>query len=190
MEASNGPSSPDDELMTAAVEEPARYEFQSFLSDDEDMHDAVPDLPVAEELHKPQDPPEPPLSPMHIDMPHPDVPQPPIDPPEEFLPLYDYANGFANGATHGFTDSISARSIAESAPDIHGRNVRIVDIEVRLPWLSPTQRATFEYVEGLDDEVAPKIEYYSPRRLRKRPKVSPNTVVLVSSDRIGEVVGI
>jgi hypothetical protein len=156
--------SSEDELTGGPIQEPARYEFQSFLSDNEDMPDAVPEPPAPDESPAGSAPPI--LSDMLHTL---------VDGHEAPSSNNGYANGSVKSATGSFrgsfTRSVTGRSVTGSVSDIHGHDVRIVDIEVGLKWLSPAQRAAFEYVEMDEDELAPTADYRSPRRLRRRRKV-------------------
>jgi len=171
MSARKGFLSSEDELVAGSIQEPVRYEFQPFLSnDDEDMPDVIPEPLVPDETSE--------LSPRPILS---DMAQPPIE--DHDTPLLDdgYApldDGHVNGSANGATGSVSSVAgsfkgrVTGSASDNHGSDVKIVDIEVGLTWLSPIQRAAFKYVEVDEDELAQGFDKYSPRRLRKRQKVS------------------
>ncbi|KAK0614191.1 PHD/FYVE-zinc-finger like domain-containing protein [Immersiella caudata] len=155
--------SSEDELAADPIQEPARYEFQSFLSDDEEMPDASPESPTRGESPEPRPP-------ATLD----EMLQAAIDNSEATSADSSLANGRANGTSASFTSSfagrVTGRSAKGSAPDLNGHGVRLVDIEVGLSWLSPSQRAAFEHVEV--EEYIPSADYRSPRRLRTRHKAA------------------
>ncbi|KAK4452364.1 hypothetical protein QBC34DRAFT_33723 [Podospora aff. communis PSN243] len=163
MSTRNSLLSSEDELAADPIQEPARYEFQSSLSDDEDMPDAPPESSALEQS------PERNL-PASLD----EMLQAAIDRTETTPSSRSFANGrvsrTSGSVTGSFMGSVTGRSVADSASEMISRNVRIVDIEVGLNWLSPSRRAAFDHVEV--EDYIPKADYHLPRKLRTRHKVS------------------
>jgi hypothetical protein len=155
--------SSEDELAADPIQEPARYEFQSFLSDDEDMPDAPLESPPRGESPEPKPP-------ATLD----EMLQSAIDNSEATPADGSFANGRVNGTSASFASSfagsVTGRSATNSTSDMNDHGARLVDIEVGLNWLSPSQRAAFEHVEV--EEYVPNADYRSPMKLRTRHKVS------------------
>lgn len=163
MSTRNSVLSSEDELAADPIQEPARYEFQSSLSVDEDMPDASPESSALEQSPERKPP-------ATLD----EILQAAIDRTEANPSSGSFANGRVSRAsesvTGSFVGSLTGRSVTGSASEMISRSVRIVVIEVGLNWLSPSQRAAFDHVEV--EDYIPKADYHSPRKLRTRHKVS------------------
>ncbi|KAK3360160.1 hypothetical protein B0T25DRAFT_534901 [Lasiosphaeria hispida] len=152
--------SSEDELLVDAITEPVRYEFQPYLSDDEELPEAPEDL---ESLQAPDTP----------DASILDTPEPPEQPitSDVALPRADY--GGTRSLSKASTSGLTTQPTNGASNGIIGR-VRVVDIEVPLPWLSRTHRAAFQHVRVLGDEATPEAERYPARRSRRLvTKASP-----------------
>ena len=167
MSTQNPVPSSKDELTVGAIREPMRYEFQSFLSDDEDdpfkilmqrQHQRQPAAEDARVAPMTEDTPEPLDSPMAIDAQSPMEEQEESDFDDEItVPGEVDTNGAVNGIE---SDVVSG---------YRDRSCRVVDIEVGLRWMSPALRADFDYVE-VPEYVAGE-EPHPQRELRNRRKV-------------------
>ena len=153
MDITNHINSSEDELVALATE-PGTYEFQSELSDSDDyMHeDAPPDHIITDiELQTVAEP-----------APESESPEPKLQPPAPMSPASDRSEktstpallgdspeslDFATGALNGIVDR--AREVKAKTPD-----VRFVDILVSVPWISPTQRDDFMYIEPDEEDLS------------------------------------
>jgi len=190
----NTPTDPRNGLSGPPVAEPARYEFQSYLSDDDDeaalLRTAQEPLP-AEHPHPDF------LMSAHAQSLEMDVDeqadaaqeqgqgQGPIGPtsPSEAA-LTDSANSEADAmdVDSGAVDLTSpprhVASTAASSPDViitRARRARPVKIVVAVPKISKKKQKTYKVIDlESDDElsIASAPKNYSPRRLRKRTQVS------------------
>ena len=160
------PSS-EDELTVGAIREPIRYEFQSFLEDDEDdpfkilmqhQNQRQPATEDARDVPMTEDTPEPADSPMAVDV------QSPIEGQEE-SDFDDEITGPGEVDTNGAVNGIESDVVS----GYRDRSCRVVDIEVGLRWMSPALRADFDYVK-VPEYVAGE-EPLPQRELRNRPKV-------------------
>lgn len=169
MAAANGSLSPDDELrLDPVAAEPPAFEFQSDLTDDDDddeEHDdngnapdplaldevASASLALAGSLETPvktesKSPP----------------PGPTIEEEEKGEDVG------VNGAAAAETAAAAATEEEEAEEHKQKSDVRFVDVEVSLPWMSPSRRAEYEHVEVGEYLPPPEDEYHRPRRRRHR----------------------
>jgi hypothetical protein len=117
--------------------EPVAYEFQSDLSDDEPdplTLDAIASASLALTGTLQQHP-----QPSAMDW------------------VAAEASSHSQSATNG-----QANDVAREQEDGHAARIRPVDIEVRLPWLSPARRAAYEYIK------VPLLTHDEYQRLRRR----------------------
>ncbi|KAK3685472.1 hypothetical protein B0T22DRAFT_465755 [Podospora appendiculata] len=154
MAKNNSFLSSDDELLEAPTIEPTAYEFQSDVSDDDDDDDANEEGNGDQHL--------PPQADSETD---------PIvleNSPEPVRSSVSAAPGAApeKPAIEDFEDEIATETVTRdsfvswtSRFSNGARNrVKVVDIEVPIPWLPPAQRSKFVYMK-VDDE-----DYYMTRR--------------------------
>ncbi|KAK1754807.1 chromodomain-helicase [Echria macrotheca] len=180
MAGPKGLPSSDDELVHNAFEEPVRYEFQSYLSDDAESADNVDDdaLETAPDQNGSHHSSNHGAKGMDSES-HVWEGQEDDGMEEDALPVTSHTNGTTNGIHVG--DSGSEYDIAmdetingvetDSPSDYAGKGTRPVDIEVVLDWIDPEERDEYEAVD-VDDEPVSKVTSYSPRRLRKRKRTS------------------
>lgn len=183
----DGRLSPEGELMNGAVAEPARYEFQSFLSDDEEDASEPTVDPAAEPVAKlaatdspaPKDEPEkspiPKLPPIIVSSHK-------IAATKRRGASVSTANGHGNRTTDGVKNGIVTNRTKNG-----GRgNVKLARIEVTIPWLSHEERAAFEYMEVDDgeDELALEKKRYPRRRrgLKVSDYFSSHSCVIACAD--------
>ena len=179
----------DSELFAAPITEPDRYEFQSYLSDDEDV--ILPSTEPADDFDEPSAVESPQTLPEDIDM---DQNTGAAEDDEEDEEEYrasasedDSAPSVANG--HGGGDEGGGDSDSDSEPVVARprRGPRKVKIEVALPRLSRRKRQSYELMEVESYEPSPvpaRPPVFSPRRLRKRTKVSVLSFVMVEPARV------
>ena len=146
--------SSDDEL-TALATEPGTYEFQSELSDSDDyMRDEAPPDHIVTDIEL-QNATE------AVPEPEPEA-EPKLQPPAPMSPDSDRSERTStgrhgdssldsvNGALNGLMDKArKARKAKTNTPD-----VKFVDIQVSVPWISPTQRDDFMYIEPDEEDLS------------------------------------
>lgn len=170
------------------IGEPARYEFQSYLSDDEEIPDDEPPLIATEGIEADHS--------EHDSSPEPSAKRHRSGSPlptkraiakntksRSETPLLNgssssHVNGLSNGSTSGANATpslIGTTSANEFATEVDtdGENlIKMTEIEVAIDWMPLEERATFDHVEVPDYEPEPvPVGHYSPRRLRTRRKV-------------------
>ncbi|KAK0720571.1 hypothetical protein B0H67DRAFT_576648 [Lasiosphaeris hirsuta] len=162
--------SSEDELFTGTITERARSEFQSYLSDNEELPEAPEALGGLEELEgleASEGLESPDAAPDTMMLNTPEPPEQPLS-SDVALPEADY--GRSPPLSSGSTDGITNHRTNGNFHGIIGR-VRAVDIEVPLPWLSRRRRATFRRVEvpaeETTPEATPEAERYPARRSRR-----------------------
>jgi len=194
----NNHSGPDDELQPfQTIEEPARYEFQSYLSDDEEIRDNETPLIASEDTEAGPS--------QYGSSPEPELERHFSESPvlskrarakgtksRSGTPLPNgfsssHANGLGNGsasggnATASVAGTTSTNELANEV-DTDGENlIKMTEIEVAIDWMPPEERETFDHVEVPDYEPEHiPAGHYSPRRLRARRKVR-STYFLIAS---------
>ncbi|KAK3373531.1 PHD/FYVE-zinc-finger like domain-containing protein [Lasiosphaeria ovina] len=147
--AANGLSISEEEPLDGPTLEPAAYEFQTDLSED-DFFPALespslesPSLALdleseSEAIHEAEPEPAPAPAPRK-----PTRSLKPVVRADQDAPVLVGTN------IHGFDSELLNGNAKKAA-----HTVRVVDIEVPIPWLSPSQRAAFEYVHVEDEDFA------------------------------------
>lgn len=179
MAGRRGLPSSDDELLRNSLEEPTHYEFQSYLTDDTDNGEgeadgskAAPDQAGSDDDRG--------STLAHIASASQLLGQEDGEGSDDLMEDLVAHRGRDNGTTNGITMDESGSEYDDNAngvanevdtdddSDDGGSHSKIVDIEVRLDWMPPEERATYYPMDVHDEPVSVN----TTRRLRRRKKVS------------------